>query len=109
MTRRTAPAHTRRPWRGAVAAAVLLPALLAGCGAEDGPGSAPDLEGDRAPDPARVQTPAPLIDEAPDPTIELPGPSASPNTAGGPEEGGETSGEAQGEENADEEGTGANG
>ena len=89
MTRRTAPApRTRRAWLGAVGTAVLLPALLAGCG-EDGPGSAPDLQGDRAPDPARVQTPAPLVDSTPDPTIELPGPSISPNTAGGPAEGGE--------------------
>ncbi len=98
MTRRTAPAHrTRRSWRGAAAAAVLLPALLAGCAAEDGPGSAPDLEGDRAPDPARVQTPAPLIDDTPDPTIELPGPSSSPEEVAGPAE---ATGEAEQEDSA---------
>ena len=82
MTRRTAAAPLNRRL-GALAAALLLPALLAGCG-EDGPGSAPDLEGDRAPDPARVSTPAPLVDDDPDPTIEQPGPSTSPETEGGP-------------------------
>lgn len=75
----TAPRRTRRSWLAAVGAAVLAPVLLAGCG-DDGPGSAPDQRGDRAPDPARVSTPAPLVGESADPdtTVPLPGPSNAP-------------------------------
>jgi hypothetical protein len=115
VTRRTAPApRTRRSWLGTVAAGALLPALLAGCG-EDGPGSAPDQRGDRAPDPARVSTPAPLVgpNEDPELTVPLPGPSITPLDGERNDEGDEVQvgqggddeeGQATGEENSEETG-----
>lgn len=117
MTRRPAPApRTRRSWLGTVAAGALLPALLAGCG-EDGPGSAPDQRGDRAPDPARVSTPAPLVgpNEDPELTVPLPGPSITPQDGERNDEGDEVQvtgpggddeeGQATGQENSEETGT----
>lgn len=115
MTRRTATApRTRRSWLATVAAGALLPALLAGCG-DDGPGSAPDQRGDRAPDPARVSTPAPLPGTGEDPelTVPLPGPSITPQDGERSDQGDEVQagqggddgeGQATGQENSEETG-----